>query len=326
MKSIAVLSSGNDNCGINGAIRSVVRSAIGQGIKIYGVEWGFRGLLEDRIHPITSRSVSGIIGKSGCLLGSTNPKDEIDKNFHQILANLNKRSIDGIVVIGGQESFQKVQKLIDNGIHVIGIPSDLQDSIPCTEISLGVDSAVNNIMACIDHIRSCDSSKNRSFLIEVEGSHTGSLALRSAIVSGCEVCLTPEDSISDENELKKIADVIDKTTKLGKTQCLCIISSGWKPGIKALNNYLSDHYGENDVAIRETILGYVQRGGSPSAFDRILGTEMGNKAVHALINGENESMVSWNNGKIGLVPFSMLANSKKDITELLNAFKMTNSY
>ncbi|KAH0785305.1 Phosphofructokinase family protein [Histomonas meleagridis] len=326
MKSIAVLSSGNDNCGINGAIRSAVRSAIGQGLKIYGVEWGFRGLLEDRIHPITSRSVSGIIGKSGCLLGTTPPKDEMDKSIRQILANLNKRSIEGLVIVGNLDSFQKAQKLIDNGIRVIGIPSDLQDSIPCTEISLGVDSAVNNIMGCIDHIRSCDSSKNRSFLIEVEGSHNGSLALRSAIVSGCEVCLTPENSANDEAGLKKIADIIDKTTKLGKTQCLCIIASGWKPGIKALNQYLSDHYGENDVAIRETILGYVQRGGSPSAFDRILGTEMGNKAVQALIDGETESMVSWNNGKLSLVPFSTVANSKKDLSELLRTFKLTNSY
>ena len=208
MKSIAVLSSGNDNCGINSAIRSVVRSAISQGLKIYGVDWGFRGLLEDRIHPITSRSVSGIIGKPGCLLGTTHPKDEMSKSLHQVLANLNKRSIDGLVVIGDLLSFQQSQKLIDNGIRVIGVPSDLQDSIPFTDISLGVDSAVNNIMECIDHIRSCDSSKNRSFLIEVEGTNNGSLALRSAIVSGCEVCLTPENSTSDDAGLKKIADII----------------------------------------------------------------------------------------------------------------------
>ena len=110
-------------------------------------------------------------------------------------------------------------------------------------------------------------------------------------------------------------------------QCLCIIASGWKPGIQALNHYLSDrNYGENDVAIRETILGYVQRGGSPTAFDRILGTEMGNAAVRALVDGENESMVAWNNGKTGLVPFSTLVGKKRDVTELRRTFEMTNSY
>ena len=325
MKKLAVLSSGVDNCGINSAIRSVVRSAMSSGVKIFGVEWGFRGLIEDRIHPMSSRSVSGIIGKPGCLLGTSQPNSKvIDHNMHRILANLNKKSINGLVVIGDQNSFKNAQKLVQNGVKVIGIPSDLQDRIPCTEISLGVDSAVNNIMQCLDHIRSCDSSKNRRFLLEVEGTYCGSLAYRAALVSGCEVVLTPENSVGDEKGLKKIADLIDKTTKLGKTQCLCLVASGWKPGIEALNKYLSEHYDEKDIAIRETILGYVQRGGSPSVYDRLLGTEMGNIAIKSLIEGENDSMVAKVNGKYELVPFKDVVDDFKKVDEIKTIFQTTN--
>ena len=305
MKKLAVLSSGVDNCGINSAIRSVVRSAMSSGVKIFGVEWGFRGLIEDRIHPMSSRSVSGIIGKPGCLLGTSQPNSKvIDHNMHRILANLNKKSINGLVVIGDQNSFKNAQKLVQNGVKV--------------------DSAVNNIMQCLDHIRSCDSSKNRSFLVEVEGTNCGSLAYRAALVSGCEVVLTPENSVGDEKGLKKIADLIDKTTKLGKTQCLCLVASGWKPGIEALNKYLSEHYDEKDIAIRETILGYVQRGGSPSVYDRLLGTEMGNIAIKSLIEGENDSMVAKVNGKYELVPFKDVVDDFKKVDEIKTIFQTTN--
>lgn len=325
MKKLAVLSSGVDNCGINSAIRSVVRSATSSGAKIFGVEWGFRGLIEDRIRPLSSRSVSGIIGKPGCMLGTSQVGGAaIDGAIHRILANLNKKSIGGLVVIGDQKSFKNARKLVDHGVRVIGIPSDLQDRIPCTEISLGVDSAVNNIMQCIDHIRSCDSSKNRSFLVEVEGTNCGSLAYRAALVAGCEVVLTPENSVSDEIGLKKIADMIDRTTKMGKTQCLCLVSSGWKPGIEALNRYLSEHYNEKDIAIRETILGYVQRGGSPSAADRLLGTEMGNIAIKSLLEGKTDSMVAKVDGRYALVPFRDIVDEFKTIDELKKYIKETN--
>ena len=324
MKRIAVLSAGTDNPGINGAIRSITRSAIAKGCEVFGVKYGFRGLIEDHFVKLNSRSVSGIIGKPGCFLGSSKPTLIQDqRSFSRALTNLNKRSVDGLIVIGGGGTIAAASQFGDNGKSVIGIPSTVQDDVHGTDICLGVDTAVNTIMNCVDHIRSCDSSRNRTFLVEVTGRDSGSLALRAGIVSGAEFVLTPENPLVNPGEIEKLAKQIQDTTLAsGKTQCICLIAQGWKPGIRALSRVLQDQMGETDLNVRLTMLGHLQRGGEPSARDRILGTQFGHEATIAILEGHSKELVALRGNKIELVPFSETLNKFRHIppslSELLN--------
>ena len=321
-KCFAVVSSGTDNSGINGAIRAVVRTATGHNAKVFGVQWGYRGFLDNQMSILTSRDVSGKIGRAGCFLGTAKPHGLItDDNISKAIENCHKRNISGIIVIGGLGSLRLSRKFSENGINVIGIPSTIQDDIPGTDISLGVDSAVNNIVKCIDKIRGSSSARDRTYLVEVEGRTCGSLALRAAITSGAEICLVPEQPLNDMSDLSKT--MADFNLK-GKDQCLAVISTGWKPGIEVLSKYLQEHEEENDLYVRTTVLGYVQRGGAPSGFDRILGTRMGSAAVKELMEGKSGRMIAFQNGEIVSIPYEeCLDNEKQPDKELLDLFKLT---
>jgi 6-phosphofructokinase 1 len=318
------LSSGSDNSGINGAVRAIVRSAANHSIQCFGVNWGFRGLVDDNFTLLTSRDVSGKIGKAGCFLGTARPDNCLqDDQMQGVLRNLNKRSINGVIVIGGGGSLTLSQKLVTAGVPVIGIPSTVQDDVPGTDVCLGVDSALNNIMRSVDHIRSCDSSRNRSFLVEVEGRDSGSLAVKAAIVTGCELCLVPEMS---NQELAVIAKKMADANLGGKTQCITIVSNGWKPGFDALSKYLTEHENETDLAVRRTILGYIQRGGSPTSFDRLLSTEMGAKAVDALLEKMTSHFIGIRDNVLVPVPYSDLIGKKKPLgDQYTQMFNLTNS-
>jgi 6-phosphofructokinase 1 len=321
MKRIAVLTSGRDVSGSNAAIRAIVRKAIGSGCSVYGAHNGFRGLFEDHIERLTSRDVSGRIGKASSFLGNSHNFDFDNSKIQTCLANLNKRSIDGLVVVGGSGSFALGQKLAKAGLPVVGVPATIQDDVVGTDICLGVDSAVNNIMDCVDHIRSCDSSRNRSFLIQVEGRESGSLAIRSALVTGAEICLIPEES---NRSLEEIAKKMEKALDAGKTQCIAIMSAGWKPGIDVLSKHLEEHAKETDLHVRKTILGYIQRGGSPSGFDRLLGTEMGAEAVQCLLDGMSSHFVGKQGSLLVRVPFEETIGKWKHATkEQIEMFRNT---
>lgn len=323
MKRIGVLSAGTDNPGINGALRAITRSAINRGCEVYAIHQGFRGLVEDHIVKINSRSVSGIIGKPGVCIGSSIANYiKSPVQLSTALNNLNKRSIDNLIVIGGNGTFIESLKFAEKGKNVIGVPSTVQDDIVGTDICLGVDSCVNSIMDCVDHIRSTDSSKNRTFLVEVVGKECGSVALRSGIVTGCEFILTPENSLTGKNQLEDLARQIEKVTQQGKTQCICIVSKGWKPGIKALSQCLSD-IGESDLHVRETILGHLPRGGQPTAYDRLLGTYFGNAATKAICEGHSSEFVALQGNKIVLVPFEKTIGKIRPMTDLDKLFKST---
>lgn len=324
MKRIGVLSAGTDNPGINGAIRAITRSAIHKKCEVFAIHNGFRGLVDDNIEKINSRSVSGIIGKPGAFIGSSIAqyiKDSIQ--LTKALNNLNKRSIDNLIVIGGSGTFKESTKFIEKGKSVIGIPSTVQDDIVGTDICLGVDSCVNTIMDCVDHIRSTDSSRNRTFLIEVVGLDSGSVALRSGIVTGCEFVLTPENSITEKSKLEDLAHQIEKVSQSGKTQCICLVSKGWKPGIKALSQCLSA-IGESDLHVRETILGHLPRGGQPSAYDRLLGTYFGNAATKAIVEGHTAEYVAIQGNQIVLVPFEKTFGKIRPLDDLEGLFRATN--
>lgn len=322
MKNIAVLSSGTDNSGINSAIRAIVRSATGTKTRIFGVGFGFQGLIDGDIKLITSRDVSGKIGKAGCFLGTGKPENVFtDEKVKKMVKNLEKKHIDGLIVIGGSTSISLSQKLIKEGIQVIGLPSTIQDDVSGTDISLGVDSAVNNIVKCVDKIRSCDSSRERNFLVSVEGKSCGSLALRSALVTGAEMCLIPE--IPGTN-LSEIAKKLQEACMTGKPQCITIVSRGWKPGVDELTKYLQNHDDETDLLVRETVLGYVQRGGAPTGFDRLLGTNLGALAFKEISKGETARMVAIRNNHYISVPYDEVVDKQKQVDKrLLELFEST---
>ena len=321
MKRIAVLTSGRDVSGSNAAIRAIVRKAKCCGCSVYGIRNGFRGLYEDHIERLTSRDVSGRIGKASSFLGNSHNYDFDNSKIQTCLANLNKRSIEGLIVVGGSGSFALSQKLATEGLPVVGVPATIQDDVIGTDICLGVDSAVNNIMGCVDHIRSCDSSRNRSFLVQVEGRISGSLAIRSALVTGAEICLIPEES---NRSLDEIANKMEKALDAGKTQCIAILSAGWKPGIDALSKHLEDHAKETDLLVRKTILGYIQRGGSPSGFDRLLGTQMGAEAVQCIIDGKSSHFIGMQGSHLERIPFEETIGKWKHATkEQLGLFQNT---
>ena len=302
IKSIGVLTTGRDVSGANAAIRAIVRKAKNANVRCSAIQNGFNGLIDNDIKRITTRDVSGKIGKASSFLGSSYIYEPFsDEKIKKMLDNLKKNEIDGLVLIGGGGAFKLSQPLAEAGVPIIGIPATIQDDVVGTDICLGVDSAVNNIMQCVDHIRSCDSSRNRSFIVQVDGNVSGSLAARAALVTGAEMLLIPEHNAES---LEPIAKEMSKSIDAGKTQCITILSSGWKPGIQALSQFLEEHEKETDLVVRRTILGYVQRGGSPTGFDRLLGTRLGAAAVDALLTGVSNHFVGIQNEKLVRVPLS----------------------
>jgi 6-phosphofructokinase 1 len=327
-RNIAVLSSGTDLTGINGTIRAVVHSALARKWTCYGVQWGFRGLIANDILRLTSRSVSGCFGKASCFLGTGRCEGVLtDEALALVAETLCGRKITGVVVVGGGGSLAASRLLTQFGVQVVGIPATLQDDITGTETCLGVDSALNNIVKAVDHIRSCDSSRNRTFLVQVEGRQSGSLATKAAIVTGCEFLLVPEDSVLDptraQEKLLAIADAMLEASK-EKTLCLALVAEGWKPGFEALEKVLEERERETDLMVRKTILGYIQRGGSPTAADRLLGTKMGAMAVQMIAEDVSEQFTAVQDGKIVAAPYSLFLNRQKPLSEeYQDLFKMT---
>ena len=313
MKNIAVLSSGTDNSGINSAVRAIVRSATGTKVRVWGVNFGFQGLIDNHISALTSRDVSGKMGKAGCFLGTGRPQGLFTpENIQKMLDNAAKKKIEGLIVIGGNTTIDYSKQLNDAGLPIVAIPSTIQDDVWGTDISLGVDSAVNNIIKCVDKIRSCDSSRERTFLVSVEGKVSGTLAVRSAIVTGAEMCLIPENPCTD---LSIVAKQLQETCMKGKSQCITIISNGWKPGIDELTKYLQTHDEETDVTVRETVLGYVQRGGAPTGYDRLLGTNLGALAFKTLTEGGHGKMVAIQNSQYVTLPFEEVVGRIKQVDQ-----------
>ncbi|KAH0793160.1 Phosphofructokinase family protein [Histomonas meleagridis] len=317
----AVVSSGTDNSGINGAIRAIVRTAAAHNAHITGIRWGFQGLLQNQMSILTSRDVSGKIGKAGCFLGTAKLQGILtNQEMDKAIKVLKKKKITGLIVIGGLHSLKESRKFINHGIQVIGIPSTIQDDINGTDISLGVDSAVNNVMKCVDRIRGSSSSRERTFLVQVEGRECGMLAVRSSLVTGADFCMIPERPCSD---MSRLSQRMAEFSMRGKNQCITIVSSGWKPGIDSLEEYLSEHEKDTDLLVRKTVLGYVQRGGAPTGYDRILGTEMGHLSVIELLQGQTGKMIATKNNKIVSVPLDEIDKKREINPELLATFKLT---
>lgn len=316
LKKVAILTSGGDNAGLNAVIRAVARSAYQNGIEAYGVRRGYRGLIEGQIFPLTPRKVSNTIQKGGTWLGTARVPNWREKKVRrEAIRNLNRLEIGGLIVVGGNGSLTGAYNLSNDGFPVVGIPGSIDDDVNGTDVCLGVDTALNVIIEAIDRIRDCASSIQRAFLIEVMGRDCGALAQMAAAATGAEVCLIPEQQ--GQISMEEICDALTNAYTKGKPHALCLVAEGWKPGINALVKYLNQRQEETGFDIRETVLGYTQRGGAPSYRDRYYGTLLGAEAVKALMNNQTGNMVAMVNEKVQLIPLSEVVDKLKPISPAL---------
>lgn len=291
IKTIGVLTSGGDAPGMNAAIRAVVRKAIQNGARVKGIKKGYQGLLNEEIIDMEARSVSDIIQRGGTILGTARCSEFKTEEGQAKGAEIcRKHGIDGIVVIGGDGSYRGAQALARHGINTIGLPGTIDLDIACTDYTIGFDTAVNTAMEAIDKVRDTSSSHERCSIIEVMGRDAGYLALWCGIANGAERILLPEEH--DYNE-EKIVEDIKENRKRGKKHYIIINAEG----IGDSMNMAKRIEEETGMETRATILGHMQRGGSPTAKDRVYASIMGAMAVDLLLEGKTNRVVGYKHGE-----------------------------
>ena len=311
---LGVLTSGGDAPGINPCIRAVVRTALFHGVEVVGIQEGFDGLIRGEMIPLRARDVGGILQRGGTFLRTARcPEFETKKGQRQAIRELNEAAIDGLVVIGGDGSMRGAQALVEHGFPVVGVPASIDNDIWGTDMSLGVDTALNTLKDAVDKLRDTASSHQRAFLVVTMGHHCGYLALITGVICGAEIIVIPEREIPIDEIAPKIEDAYSR----GKTHAIIIMAEGasYDPAqvVAALE--------EEDVGFetRVTILGHIVRGGSPSAFDRILATRMGVKAVDALLGGKTAVMTGLRGREIVLRAFEdVVSKSRQPNLEFLD--------
>lgn len=288
MQRIAVMTSGGDAPGMNAAIRAVVRSADARGVDVYGVQRGFDGLIDGRLSYLSARRVSGILHLGGTMLGSArSDRFKTLEGRAQAIENLQEQEIEGVVVIGGDGSFRGGQTLSgESDIAVVGVPGTIDNDISGCDYTIGFDTAVNTALDAIDRLRDTAASHKRAFFIEVMGRASGWIALFSAIAGGATEVLVPERDTDIDDLQKRIRKAFD----LGKQYCLIVVAEGDDAG-GAFEVARRCGEGLAGLSHRVTTLGHVQRGGAPSMRDRILAARLGDAAVTALLDGEDQVMV-----------------------------------
>ena len=311
IKTIGVLTSGGDAPGMNAAIRSVVRVATARGIKVMGINKGYNGLLSGDVVELTPRSVSDIVQRGGTILQTARCLEFVKPEYQERGAEMcGVFGIEGLVVIGGDGSFKGAEKLANLGINTIGIPGTIDLDIACTEYTIGFDTAVNTAMDAINKIRDTSTSHQRCSIVEVMGRNAGYIALWCAICSGAEMVLIPEkERPSDEEIIKQILD----NKQHGKKHCLIIVAEG-VGGSDALAKKVEQVTG---IDTRATILGHLQRGGSPTALDRLHASMMGAKAVDLLCEGKAKRVVAYVKGEYVDYYIIEALEMKKNIDEYM---------
>ena len=310
MKKIAVLTSGGDAPGMNAAIRAVVRTGTQKGFEVYGVPLGYSGLIEGKLIPMGPRDVGGIIQKGGTILGSARCEEfKTEAGRMKALRALNGNGIEGLVVIGGNGSQTGSYYLSEMGFPVVGVASTIDNDLVGSDTTIGVDTALNIALEAIDRLKVTGSSHQRAFLLEVMGRKCGYLALMASIAGGAETVILPEIDVDPE----EIVDVLANAYERGKSHAIVVVAEGAKYNATRLANYFEEHNEEIGFTLRVTILGHVQRGGSPSAQDRILGSRLGAGAVECLVRGEYGVLVGWVNNALKTTPLKELVGKTKPI-------------
>jgi 6-phosphofructokinase 1 len=311
IKKIGVLTSGGDSPGMNAAIRSVVRTCAYHNIECVGIYRGYQGMIEGDFIEMGPRSVNNIINKGGTILKSARSAEfrtpEGRKKAHE---NLVKEGIEALVVIGGDGSFTGALMFnAEYNFPVMGIPGTIDNDIYGTSHTLGYDTALNTVVDCIDKIRDTASSHNRLFFVEVMGRDAGHIALNAGIGAGAEEILIPEEDLG----LERLLESLQKSKASGKSSSIVVIAEGDKIGknVFELKDYVESNLPEYDV--RVSVLGHMQRGGSPSCFDRVLASRLGVKAVESLLDGVSNFMVGLKNDTVNLTPLVQAIKGKSEI-------------
>ncbi|MBC7692127.1 MAG: 6-phosphofructokinase [Methylotenera sp.] len=308
--SIAVLTSGGDAPGMNAALRAVVRYGIAQGCEVYGVLKGYSGLLEGQIHPMNASSVANIIQRGGTILKTDRCLPFYKKAVRQEAANLLvRKGIEALIVIGGDGSFTGAHLMEkETGFPTIGVPGTIDNDIFGTDDTIGFDTAVNTAIDAIDRIRDTASSHDRIFLVEVMGRSSGFIAINTGIGGGAETVIVPEQM----ETIASICKTIERGIRRGKSSSIIVVAEGPKPG---LAQRVADGLAKKNYNPKVCILGHTQRGGQPTASDRLLASVLGASAVATILSGTSNCMVGVQKNKVTLVPFKEIIGTKKHLSK-----------
>lgn len=306
VKTIGLLTSGGDAPGMNPCIRAVVRAGLARGWTMIGIEDGFEGLIKGRFRELEARDVGGILQRGGTILQTARCDAFMEpQGQREAIRAINDAGIDGLVVIGGDGSLRGAETLAGKGIDVVGIPASIDNDIFGTDMCIGVDTALNTIVDAIDKLRDTASSHNRSFLVETMGRNSGYLAMQSAIITGAEMVLVPEVP----TDVETVVNVMESAYRRGKSHCIVVVAEGAEPSINELAKMIDER--ELGFQTRVTILGHIQRGGKPTAFDRLLASRFGVRAIEYLAEGNSGVMTGLKGHDIEAVSFSRVFSQRK---------------
>lgn len=310
MKRIAVLTSGGDAPGMNAAIRAIVRSGSDMGIDVYGVRNGYAGLIDNHISYLSRRDVGGIVHRGGTFLGSARcPEFHEVEGRRKAIANLEHLGIEALVVIGGNGSQTGSNALSEMGYPVVGVASTIDNDLEGTDLTIGVDTAINVALEAIDRLKVTAASHRRAFLVEVMGRKCGYVALMAGIAGGAEVVVIPEHETTPE----QVALELRAANERGKNHAMAVVAEGAVNNATKLVAYYREHPEAVGYPVRSTILGHVQRGADPTAADRLLATRLGDGAVHALADGERGVLVGLCGNHLTTTPLAEVAGKQKPL-------------
>lgn len=312
---IGVLTSGGDTPGMNAAVRAVARCALARGWEVVGVEDGYQGLIEGRMHPLGDRSVAGILHRGGTMLGTSRSREFMTvAGRRRAVSELEKAGVCGLVVIGGGGSLAGTLTLHELGIKAIGIPATIDNDVWGTDTAIGVDTALNTALEAIDRIKDTATALRRSHIVEVMGRECGYLALVAALAGGAEAVLVPEF----ESDPQQILQALEVSYKRGKRHFIVVAAEGASPSAREVHEYINR--AQSATTSRLTVLGYIQRGGSPTAFDRTLASRLGAEAIGSLADGVSGVMVVLRGRQTERIPLAEVAGRARrldrDIYEL----------
>lgn len=315
MKNIGILTSGGDAPGMNAVIRAVTRKAIHEGFGVYGIHRGYEGLLKNEIELLTRRDVGGIVNKGGTTLKTARCLEFKEAASQKLAYHILKaHNIDALIVVGGDGSMAGARALSALGMPTITIPGTIDNDMCGTEYTIGFDTALNTVLEAVNKIRDTTIAHERVAIIEVMGRHSGHIAVQAGLACGAEVVLVPEAPMP----LDEMCSSLKATHLSGKTYSIVIVAEGVCSGYEVCD-YIRQH---TEFKPSVTVLGYLQRGGSPSARDSIMAALMGEKAVEALVNGQVNALIGYINSKVAIVPYDEAVNLKFGLDE--NAYKLIN--
>ncbi|WP_029918297.1 6-phosphofructokinase [Pelobacter seleniigenes] len=302
MKRIAVLTSGGDCSGMNATVRAVVRAGLASGLEVIGIQKGFQGLIDRLYETMNTKSVSNVLQRGGTFLQSARCKEmRTEEGLRLACQNLKGMGVEGLVVIGGDGSLKGGYAIHTHGIPVIGIPASIDNDIPYTDVSLGVDTALNNIVRAVDNLKDTASSHDRAFIVETMGRNCGYLAVVAAIASGAEYSLIPEEPY----DLEAICKELRKRYQEKRTNAIILVAEGAGKA-EDIATQIKDRIG---FETRVTVLGHYQRGGSPTVFDRMLGARFGQAAVESLMNNDAGTMAGLDGSEVVMTDLEKVTTS-----------------